>query len=122
MKRTALISGAILGGLAVILGAFGAHYLSAFLEETGRHSTYDTAVKYQFIHALLLIVLGLNGDKVQVKLPVYFALYGTIIFSGSLYLLIFTGITALGAITPIGGLLMILSWAFLAINASKAKF
>lgn len=122
MRKIALTSGGILGGLAVIFGAFGAHYLSTFLENTGRHGTYDTAVKYQFIHALLLLILGLADGKVDVKYPVYFALYGTLIFSGSLYLLIFTGVSALGAITPIGGLLMILSWVFLAINARKIKF
>ncbi|GAB3955889.1 DUF423 domain-containing protein [Spirosoma harenae] len=112
-------AGATLGLLGVALGAFGAHALRTVLEATGRTATFETAVKYQFYHALALVMVGLlihtvGTNPTTAKLlnwAGYSFLGGVIVFSGSLYVLCFTGITWLGAITPIGGLAMIAGWA-----------
>lgn len=112
-------AGALLGLLGVALGAFGAHALRNMLEATGRGDTFETAVKYQFYHAVALVLVGLllhtfGTNPTMVKLlnwAGYSFLGGVIIFSGSLYILCFTGITWLGAITPIGGLALIVGWA-----------
>ncbi len=117
-----ILSGAILGLLGVALGAFGAHALRATLTASGRLDTFETAVKYQFYHALALVLVGLlmhvfGSNPATVKWLGWAGnsfLGGTLIFSGSLYVLCATGITWLGAITPIGGVLMIAGWALLA--------
>lgn len=114
-------AGAILGLIGVALGAFGAHALKNMLEATGRSATFETAVKYQFYHALALVLVGIliqlfGSNLTMVKLLGWSGnslLIGTLIFSGSLYVLCFTGITWLGAITPIGGVAMIVGWALL---------
>ena len=114
-------SGAVLGLLGVALGAFGAHALRAMLDASGRADTFETAVKYQFYHALALLLVGLlmqvfGSNPTVVKLlgwSGYSFLGGVIIFSGSLYMLCFTGVTWLGAITPLGGLAMIAGWALM---------
>ncbi|WP_338871514.1 DUF423 domain-containing protein [Spirosoma sp. SC4-14] len=114
-------SGAALGLLGVALGAFGAHALRGMLEASGRTATFETAVKYQFYHALALVLVGVlmqvfSSNPSIVKLlnwSGYSLLGGTLIFSGSLYILCFTGITWLGAITPLGGVAMIAGWALL---------
>ncbi|MVM30585.1 DUF423 domain-containing protein [Spirosoma sp. HMF4905] len=114
-------AGAVLGLLGVALGAFGAHALRVMLDASGRAATFETAVKYQFYHALALVLVGLlmhtvGTNETIVKLlnwSGYAFLGGVIIFSGSLYILCFTGVTWLGAITPIGGLAMIVGWALL---------
>lgn len=114
-------SGAVLGLLGVALGAFGAHALRASLTASGRLDTFETAVKYQFYHALALVLVGMllqqfGSNPTTVKLlgwAGYSFLGGVVIFSGSLYILCLTGITWLGAITPLGGLAMIAGWALL---------
>lgn len=114
-------TGALLGLIGVGLGAFGAHALRKLLDETGRGPTFETAVKYQFYHALALVLVGvlmhlMAENPLALKYLNYAGLSflgGTLIFSGSLYILCFTGITWLGAITPIGGVLLIAGWALL---------
>ena len=114
-------AGAVLGLLGVAIGAFGAHALRAMLETSGRAATFETAVKYQFYHAVALILVGMllhlfGSNPAIVKLlnwSGYSFLGGVLIFSGSLYVLCFTGITWLGAITPLGGVGMIAGWALL---------
>ncbi|GAA4401604.1 DUF423 domain-containing protein [Nibrella viscosa] len=121
MVKFFIQSGAALGLLGVALGAFGAHALRAMLDASGRADTYETAVKYQFYHALALLAVGiliqlLGNNPAAVRLlniAGYLFLAGVIIFSGSLYILCFTGITTFGAITPIGGVLLIVGWALL---------
>ncbi len=113
--------GALLGLLGVGLGAFGAHALRASLTAAGRFDTFETAVKYQFYHALALLAVGLllntfAGQADAVRWLTYAGwsfLAGVLVFSGSLYVLCATGITVLGAITPIGGVLMMAGWAIL---------
>ena len=115
MNNTIKIA-AILGATAVALGAFGAHALKGMLMNSGRLDTYETAVKYQFYHTLALLLIGLiqnSNDSKHLKWSAYLLIAGVIIFSGSLYILCLTGITFLGAITPIGGVLLILGWLLL---------
>lgn len=116
MQKTLLIAGALLGGLGVAIGAFGAHALKAALTGSGRIETFETAVKYQFYHALALLLIGMlyaAFPNRSVLYAGYSMLAGVIIFSGSLYILCLTGIRWLGAITPIGGIFMIIGWGLL---------
>jgi len=119
MQKIFLVIGSVLGGLAVMIGAFGAHALKNLLESSGRIETFETAVKYQFYHALALILLGilmLNLKHAMFNYAGYSFIFGTLIFSGSLYILCLTGITKFGMITPIGGLLFIAGWVFLLLG------
>lgn len=121
--KTVIIIAAILGALSVGLGAFGAHGLEATLTANGRLDTYETAVKYQVYHALAILLVGIlmiNLNHHYFGYAAWSFLIGTVIFSGSLYVLSLTNITWLGAITPIGGLAFIIGWVFLALGASKA--
>ncbi|MDB6140871.1 MAG: rane protein [Verrucomicrobiaceae bacterium] len=103
---------AIFGALAVALGAFGAHALEELLVKNGTVEIWRTASHYHFIHVLALLVLGLIGERAGKSWT--FLAAGTLVFSGSLYLLALTNIKWLGAVTPVGGLLMIIGWLLLA--------
>jgi uncharacterized membrane protein YgdD (TMEM256/DUF423 family) len=111
---------ALLGGLGVALGAFGAHALSARLTPA-LLATFETGVRYHFYHALALIgVVVAIGRWPQSNLPViagWLFVAGIVVFSGSLYLLALTGVRWLGAITPIGGVAFIAGWLCLAVAA-----
>lgn len=123
MSKIFSFFGAIYGMIGVILGAFGAHALEQMLTETNRLTTYDTAVKYQFTHALLLLILGFfykSQESKSLKISGMCAILGVLIFSGALYTICFTGITIFGAIAPIGGTLLVASWAFLAFHFYKS--
>ena len=118
MSKLFIQSGAILGAIAVSLGAFGAHALKKSLEASGRFDTFETAVKYQFYHALALVLIGMLVQNMPVNAKIlsysgYSFLVGVLIFSGSLYAICFTGITKFGAIAPIGGLALIIGWILL---------
>ena len=122
MHKLFLIIGSIYGGLAVMIGAFGAHALKGLMESTGRIETFETAVKYQFYHAFALILLGIlmiNFKHNMYNYAGYSFIIGTLIFSGSLYILCLTGVTKLGMITPIGGVFLIAGWALLLIGIIK---
>jgi uncharacterized membrane protein YgdD (TMEM256/DUF423 family) len=116
MQKIILLTASAFGALSVMIGAFGAHALRATLEAQGRMETFETAVKYQFYHTLALLAIGLLMYKISDKLlgyAGYSMIGGVLIFSGSLYILCLSGIRWLGAITPIGGVLMIVGWALL---------
>lgn len=115
--QTLIRIAAILGATAVALGAFGAHGLADMLTETGRLDVWKTAALYHLAHAVVLLALGLSGKPC--KLPALLILIGTLIFSGSLYALCLTQVGVLGAITPIGGTLLIAGW--LALLTLKSK-
>ncbi len=102
---------AIFGALAVTLGAFGAHGLKATLAAHVTAAIWQTASHYHLIHAAVLLALGLAGISRWGWKSMFI---GTTIFSGTLYVLAVTGIKWLGAITPIGGLLMIIGWLLVA--------
>lgn len=99
---------AIIGAAGVGLGAFGAHGLQDLLMEHGRMGTWETAVFYHIAHAIVLLVLAVKQPWKSATW--LFMTSGILIFSGSLYILCLTNITWLGAITPIGGVLMIVGW------------
>lgn len=127
MDKKILSTGAILGMIAIILGAFGAHALKKVLS-IEQLSTFETGVRYQMYHALFLLFIGLMKDITQkTKRIIYFlVLYGVILFSGSIYLLATNNLTAfdfkiIGFATPIGGLLLILAWSVLLMNIMNKK-
>lgn len=102
--------GALLAGLAVILGAFGAHALEQHVSPA-RLETFEVGVRYQMYHALALLILQFLPAKMWRVAPLF--LYGILIFSLSLYILVLTDTAILGAITPIGGTLFIVGWLWL---------
>jgi uncharacterized membrane protein YgdD (TMEM256/DUF423 family) len=115
-QRTTLLSGALMGCLAVAIGAFGAHALKPMLIASNRLDTYELAVRYQFYHTLALIGTGILMNYYAAARLRYSALcflLGILFFSGSLYILCFTGLGILGAVTPVGGVLFIAGWLFL---------
>ena len=107
---------AIVGFLGVSLGAFGAHLLRTHLQALQMTDVWEKAVFYHLTHAVVLLVL--SGRPVCPRVPWSFFLAGIILFSGSLYLLAYTGIRWLGAITPLGGVCLLAAWAILAICGS----
>jgi uncharacterized membrane protein YgdD (TMEM256/DUF423 family) len=124
--------GALLAGLAVVIGAFGAHWLSsqapkwyddaAVVERM--LSNWEVGVRYQMYSAIGLVLIGLWGSQGvgrRVGMSSLSLLLGTAIFSGCLYLLVVTGQRFLGAIVPIGGLLMIVGWLVFAYQAWNAN-
>lgn len=127
MQKLFLSTGTLLGGLAVALGAFGAHGLKKIVApETV--ATYQTGVQYQMYHALALIIAGLLSERIASSFVNYAGLFflgGIVLFSGSLYLIVSmqamnkTIPPGIGIITPLGGLLFILGWAFLLIGVLK---
>ncbi len=115
-QRITLLCGAVLGLSAVAIGAFGAHALKATLAATGRLETYELAVQYQFYHALAMLLVGslmtqYGASQLRYAALSFFA--GTLLFSGSLYVLSFTGLGVLGAVTPFGGVLFIVGWGLM---------
>ena len=121
MSNLFLLFAAIFGLIGVGAGAFGSHALADFLTESGRLATYETAVRYQMYHALALFGVAI-GQKVWpaagwLSWAGWLFIVGTIIFSGSLYLLIFTGQRWLGDITPLGGAAFIGGWLMLVVTA-----
>lgn len=117
--------GAILLAFAVGLGAFGAHGLKSRLDAYSM-TVYEKAVLYHFLHALgiLLVALlgrtGAIGAAGQARVA-WLLLAGIVLFSGSLYILAISGIRALGAITPLGGLAFIAAWLLLAYEALRSQ-
>lgn len=113
-QSTAIRIAAVLGALAVGLGAFGAHGLKDLLVRNNTTQIWEKAVFYHFIHTVVLFVLAY---RTPLQLGPWFSfLAGILIFSGSLYLLAFTGVKWLGAITPIGGVSFIVGWVWLAVT------
>jgi uncharacterized membrane protein YgdD (TMEM256/DUF423 family) len=123
MNKLFLLAGSVLGMLGVGLGAFGAHAFKAMLESTGRLDTYETGIKYMFYHALALVLVGILAKDFTAKTLTYSGysfIFGTIIFTGSLLLICFTGVKIFGAVAPIGGTLMLVGWALLFYTVLKA--
>ena len=128
MKNLTLIIGAVYGLLSVILGAFGAHALKKVLS-VEKLQSFETGVKYQMYSALFLLIVGyiLKFESPSEKWISILMIAGTFLFSVSIYFLSFsevwnTNLKFLGPITPIGGLLMIISWAMLIFYFAKTRF
>ena len=119
MDRTFLLIGAVAGALGVGLGAFGAHGLRGRLtpEMLG---VFETGVRYHLYHALALVATAALMGRFHGRLVTaagWCFTAGIVLFSGSLYLLALTGVTVLGAITPLGGVAFIAGWICLAYSA-----
>lgn len=120
-SKQLLLTGAILGFLSVALGAFGAHALKATLTANGRVETFETAVRYQFFHALAFLFAGLYFHENWAG--GYAWLAGVILFSGSLYMLSITNSTALPVVlaTPLGGLCFLIGWVMLIFTLLRVR-
>jgi len=126
MNRQALIAGSLFAGIAVILGAFGAHALKEILA-ADQLQVFETGVRYQFYHSFALLIAGVvytSFPNKNIRLAITFFIIGIILFSGSLYamtLLTTKGISLgpIGIVTPIGGLFFILGWVFLLLGFTK---
>jgi uncharacterized membrane protein YgdD (TMEM256/DUF423 family) len=128
--RVWLLIAALLGGVSVALGAFGAHGLPGFLKERGvdetellrRLANWETAARYQMYHALALLAVFASAKAVTPLLNTagWCWLVGTLIFSGCLFVLVVTGVKMLGAIVPIGGVLLIVGWVLLGVAALRS--
>ena len=122
--RTIIITGAILAFIAVALGAFGAHAMKTWLD-TDLLAVYQTGVQIHLAHALGIILIGILVQVLSPSkwLPIagWIMTTGVIIFSGSLYALSLTGIRVLGAITPLGGVALLVAWLLVAIGVAKSR-
>lgn len=112
--RTAFRISAALGFLAVALGAFGAHGLESLLVANDRLDTWETAVLYHAIHAVMMCLVA--GREPLSRGPWFCFLAGVVIFPGTLYLLSVTNVRWLGAITPLGGVAFLAGWLWLVIR------
>ena len=119
MSQFTLLFASILGALAVIFGAFGAHALKKILNEEQLKS-FETGVKYQMYHAIVLLLIGFNFnlETASEKYMVFSFMIGILLFSFSIYGLVISSaknkkLRFLGPITPIGGLLLVYGWCLL---------
>ena len=127
MDKKIISSAAFFGMTSIILGAFGAHALKRMLT-IDQLATFETGVKYQMYQALFLLFIGLT-DQLTIKIKkviVLFAIFGIILFSGSIYLLATMSISSIdfkviGFVTPIGGALLIAAWGILMFHFLKKK-
>ncbi|VAV83475.1 FIG00018398: hypothetical regulator [hydrothermal vent metagenome] len=127
MNKKILIAGSVLGFLAVVLGAFAAHGLENSITKDAIE-TFQTGVRYQMYHAIVLLFVGgttLLNAKTK-KWMYYFVVLGVLLFSGSIYGLATNELTSfdfktIGFVTPIGGLLLIISWVLMLIDFIKLK-
>ncbi|WP_159022474.1 DUF423 domain-containing protein [Formosa sp. L2A11] len=127
MEKKIIITGGILGLLSVIIGAFAAHGLKPLISAESIQ-TFETGVRYQMYHALLLLFVGGASflPKAKKTLIFYLVLIGVILFSGSIYGLATNVLTAfdfrtIGLVTPIGGLLMIIGWLIMILSFFNLK-
>lgn len=127
MNRTIILVGSLLGVLAVILGAFGAHGLERIVDAQAVES-FGVGVRYQMYHALFLLFLGLAGDFGQgfKKRIMIMVTLGVVLFSCSIYLLALRDLLPvdlgkIGAITPLGGIFLIGGWGYLAYGVLTGK-
>ena len=125
MNKTIVLVGSILGGLAVVFGAFGAHGLQKVVGPEAVE-TFNTGVEYQVYHALFLLVLGTMRQLPESRKKLVFLLIaiGVVLFSFSIYLLALNSLYAydfknIGLITPLGGTLMILGWCVFGYRSFK---
>lgn len=123
MSRLLIAGGALSAALSVILGAFAAHALKSRLPPEIL-ATFETGVRYQFYHSLGVVLIGVIVQFIRASALVtaagWLMLAGIILFSGSLYIICFTGIRSFGMITPVGGTAFIVAWLLLAFGVLKS--
>lgn len=122
MSDIALLSGSLFGAFAIVLGAFGAHALKKILNEDQLKS-FETGVKYQMYHAIVLVIVGFNLDEntSNYSAIVWCFIIGILLFSFSIYFLVISSAKGkkmkfLGPVTPIGGLTLLAGWILLFIS------
>lgn len=118
-SRFALVAGSVLGALGVGCGAFGAHGLRAVLDAAAL-GWWQTAVQYQLWHAVALVAMAAL-PRIRTTLPAALLSLGTVVFSGSLYLMALGAPRWLGAVTPVGGSLLIAGWLLLAWRGARTR-
>ncbi len=121
MERLFIIMGALSGAIGVAAGAFGAHALRARVEPR-MLEVFETGARYQMYHALAMLAAAWMVSRFPGALmnaSGWLFMAGTVLFSGSLYAMALTGVRALGAITPLGGVCFIAGWACIALAATK---
>ena len=121
IEKTSLVVGLFFGATGIILGAVGSHALKGYPEEALK--SFQIGTKYQIYHALFLLILGLLERRYPgrlVNLSIFSTIAGSVLFSGSLYLLALANIK-ISMITPIGGMLLISAWILLLIQVSITK-
>lgn len=122
--RWPLVAGALFALLAVMAGAFGAHGLRRMVSERALE-VFQTAVTYQMYHALALVLVALLAtcglSRRLLGIAAGFYLAGVLLFSGSLYLLVFTGYHWLGPVTPLGGVCFMIGWGLLATASLRRQ-
>lgn len=122
-RNHCLLIASVSGMLAVILGAFGAHGLEK-LVDAKMLQRFHTGVEYQFYHSLALLLISILNNQIKNKYVVYAGyafLLGMVLFSGSLYLYVLTGIKGFALVTPLGGLSFIVGWGLLAFSAKNSN-
>ncbi|QSW90954.1 MULTISPECIES: DUF423 domain-containing protein [Flavobacterium] len=127
MKRRIVLTGAFIGMLAIILGAFGAHLLKKYLT-VDELNTFEVGVRYQMYHALFLLFLSTRKEIAEKTLKTIYnlVLAGVVLFSGSIYLLATKSLTLFDFkiivfATPLGGFLLIIGWAVLFLTILRKK-
>ncbi|KAF2334484.1 DUF423 domain-containing protein [Flavobacterium daemonense] len=127
MKRRIVLTGAFIGMLAIILGAFGAHLLKKYLS-VEQLNTFEVGVRYQMYHAFFLFFISTRNDIAEKTLKAIYNLVvgGVLLFSGSIYLLATKNFTLvdfkfIGFATPLGGLLLIIAWMTLFVTIFRQK-
>ncbi len=128
MLKLFCLAGAVLGFIGVAAGSFGAHGLKDMLEANGQAANWETAVRYCLFHAVVMVAIagltaapGANSAGSLLAVAAGCFLVGVLIFSGFLGVLALTGIRILGAIVPIGGVLLLVGWAALAAAIWRLK-
>lgn len=120
-----ILIGCLIMAATVAIGAFGAHGLRDFLTKNNRLATFDTAVEYQFLHAIGIIISGILSRSFpknkKIRTSVLFFLAGIMLFSGSLYVLCLTQLSLMGTVAPIGGLSFIIGWFILGFGVLKSN-
>jgi uncharacterized membrane protein YgdD (TMEM256/DUF423 family) len=118
VRRGGLGVAGLLGFTAVALGAFGAHGLRGRLSPA-MLEVYRTGALYHLVHAVAALAVALAADKLRRgRLILTLFTAGIVVFAGSLYALALSGVAALGAVTPLGGLLLLAAWALVALEAA----
>jgi uncharacterized membrane protein YgdD (TMEM256/DUF423 family) len=121
MDRTFLLVGALAAFVGVALGAFGAHGLRTRVSSE-MLAVFETGVRYHLYHAFAILIVALALARIDgwlIRAAGWLFTAGIVLFSGSLYALALSGVTILGAVTPVGGLAFLLGWACLAVAALR---
>lgn len=130
INKTTIIIGSVLCAIGIILGAFGAHALQNIVPDPKYITSWESGVRYQMYHGIAILIIAILRKYFQSPLlstATMLMLVGILLFSGSIYLLVFLkstatiGLGGLGIITPIGGVILILAWLLLIVGVIKSK-